>query len=176
MNLEKNWQSKLLWFLGVAPLLLAWVMASTGWGLTQDTKNHGEFVPPGLKVPKELSQIHRGRWGLLFMSDLCDLKCKDQLILMQQVHKSLGKEFNRLQSIWLKPNSYELFPPRNHPKTEQNAKTMSLWLQIKRLPIFDGSIWLIDPEGNMALRFPIGTDGKDILKDIRWLLKVSKIG
>ena len=93
MHLHKNWQAKLLWFLGITPLFLAWVMASSGWGLPPTTKNHGEFVAQGIKVPHELNEIQRGRWGFIFISDLCEQACNSQLLLMQQVHKALGKEF-----------------------------------------------------------------------------------
>jgi hypothetical protein len=38
------------------------------------------------------------------------------------------------------------------------------------------AIYLIDPYGNLMLRFPPGLDPKSMLKDIKHLLKVSRIG
>ena len=177
MKINKNWQLRILFFVGFAPALLAWFIAGTGWGLPEGMKNHGQLMTSGLVVPQGVAELQSGRWGLMLMGDECGNDCKEQLILMQQVHKALGKEFSRLQSIWLKKNNHELFPPNNLVlESEQLIEKMSLWLTENRLPADDYSIWLIDPLGNLVLRFSPGTDGKDILTDIRWLLKVSKIG
>ena len=37
-------------------------------------------------------------------------------------------------------------------------------------------LWLVDPHGNLVLRYPAGSDGKAILDDLRYLLKISLIG
>jgi hypothetical protein len=38
------------------------------------------------------------------------------------------------------------------------------------------SVYLVDPLGNLMMRYPEGADGKRMLKDLRRLLKVSQIG
>jgi len=186
MRKKSNWQFKLLWGLGLAPLLIAWFMAATGWGIPDTTKNYGELVTVSSKVPQHLMELHRGRWGLLLMSKECAERCREQLIIMQQVHKSLGKEFNRLQSIWLGSEGQELFPSQHVGGAgrsavdgnvgEEGVKNIESWFSGNDLPVNDHSIWLIDPSGNLVLRFVPGLSGKDILSDIRWLLKVSRLG
>ena len=37
-------------------------------------------------------------------------------------------------------------------------------------------LWLVDPHGNLVLRYPAGSKGKAILDDLRYLLKISLIG
>ena len=37
-------------------------------------------------------------------------------------------------------------------------------------------LWLVDPHGNLVLRYPAGSNGKAILDDLRYLLKISLIG
>jgi len=176
MNKSKNWQIKLLWLIGLAPLLLAWTMSLTGWGVPSETKNHGDLVKPALKVPQTVNMLHEGRWGLMYLSNSCDEICEKKLILMQQVHKALGKEFSRLQSLWIKGEGHELFPPREDLVSELDSKSIIAWFEKNNLPAFDHSIWLIDPEGNLVLRYSQDISGKDMLQDIRWLLKVSRIG
>ena len=39
-----------------------------------------------------------------------------------------------------------------------------------------GKISLVDPHGNLVLRYPAGSKGKAILDDLRYLLKISLIG
>lgn len=181
MKVNKKWQLRFLLFFGFAPLIGAWFIIGTGWGLPEGTSNHGELMTPGLVVPEQVTALQGGRWGLVLIGDDCGKPCKDQLILMQQVHKSLGKEFGRLQSIWFKDHDHELFPVASvdiqaDEVSDQATAEMMRWLTHHRLPTGDNSIWLIDPLGNLVLRFSPGTDGKDILADIRFLLKASKIG
>jgi hypothetical protein len=37
-------------------------------------------------------------------------------------------------------------------------------------------LWIVDPHGNLVLRYPAGSKGKAILDDLRYLLKISLIG
>ena len=37
-------------------------------------------------------------------------------------------------------------------------------------------LWIIDPHGNLVLRYGPGVIGKDVLNDLRLLLKLSNIG
>ncbi|MBV1916184.1 MAG: hypothetical protein KUG72_12410 [Pseudomonadales bacterium] len=180
MTINKRWQFRFLLFFGFAPLVAAWVMIGTGVGIPAGTSNHGELMSPGLVVPKQVNALQGGRWGLVMIGDHCEQPCKDQLVLMQQVHKSLGKEFGRMQSIWFKYEDHELFPAENSGEPDsvpsRVTEEMSAWLTAHQLPNDDYSIWLIDPLGNLVLRFSPGTDGRDILTDIRFLLKASKVG
>ena len=183
MTINKRWQFRFILFFGFAPLVVAWAMIGTGVGIPNGTSNHGELMSPGLIVPKQVTVLQDGRWGLVMIGDHCHKPCKDQLILMQQVHKSLGKEFGRMQSIWFKDRDHELFPAvalnvagGSNKASGQLTQQMSRWLTQHQLPSDDYSIWLIDPMGNLVLRFTPGTDGRDILTDIRFLLKASKIG
>ena len=37
-------------------------------------------------------------------------------------------------------------------------------------------LWIVDPHGNLVLRYDVGADGKAILDDLKYLLKISQIG
>ena len=37
-------------------------------------------------------------------------------------------------------------------------------------------LWIVDPHGNLVLRYGAEVNGKDLLKDLRQLLKLSNIG
>jgi hypothetical protein len=37
-------------------------------------------------------------------------------------------------------------------------------------------LWIVDPLGNLVLRYPAEADGKNILIDLKQLLKISNIG
>jgi cytochrome oxidase Cu insertion factor (SCO1/SenC/PrrC family) len=47
----------------------------------------------------------------------------------------------------------------------------------RQQPALDGAqLWIVDPHGNLVLRYAAGSDGKRILDDLRHLLKSSQIG
>jgi len=37
-------------------------------------------------------------------------------------------------------------------------------------------VWVVDPNGNLVLRYNLAQPPEDLLKDLRRLLKVSRIG
>lgn len=176
MNKNK-WLLKGLWVLGLAPVVLAWTMAYTGWGVPEARKNNGELVQAELRLPEPYRQLHKGRWGLLLVSDECLQDCQDQLYRMQQLHKSTGKEFNRLQSMWLSSQSSAFFPKLKDSEQAitENGQLIS-WFDKNNLNRSDFSLWLLDPEGNMVLKFSPDLTGKEMLADIKWLLKASRMG
>jgi len=40
----------------------------------------------------------------------------------------------------------------------------------------DAQLWIVDPHGNLVLRYDARVKGKDLLNDLRLLLKLSNIG
>ncbi len=40
----------------------------------------------------------------------------------------------------------------------------------------DAQLWIVDPHGNLVLRYDAKVKGKDLLNDLRHLLKLSNIG
>ncbi|MNY68082.1 hypothetical protein D3C86_2057890 [compost metagenome] len=40
----------------------------------------------------------------------------------------------------------------------------------------DAQLWIVDPHGNLVLRYDARVKGKDLLNDLRHLLKLSNIG
>ena len=54
----------------------------------------------------------------------------------------------------------------------------SSWFQSAiQVPVVSGgSVWLVDPLGNLILRYPPGYQSRGLLEDLKRLLKLSKIG
>jgi hypothetical protein len=177
MNSSK-WTIRGLWLLGLSPLVLAWTMAYTGWGVPDARKNHGDLVQHNLRIPEEFRSLHKGRWGLLVVSDECNESCKNQLHRMHQLHKSTGKEFNRLQSMWISQGSSQFYPRLNNENEElqKNNDNLIGWFDEHNLSRENYSIWLLDPDGNLVLEFSPDLSGKEMLADIKWLLKASRMG
>lgn len=166
-----------IWMVALLPVLIAWSMAYFGQQLQLDTKNSGELVDGKLKVPATLSAQLAGKWGLVVISEHCQHDCQQQVYRMQQLHKSLGQNYDRLQPVWLtsQPAANDLDIDYTQVKTLPDPALLD-WFNSHQLRWQDQSIWLIDPNGSLVMRFPPELTGKAMLGDIKWLFKVSRIG
>jgi len=167
-----------IWLVALIPVIIAWSMAFFGQQLQLDTKNNGELVTKILAVPEALSNQLDGKWGLVVISEQCQSDCEQQLYRMQQLHTSLGKKYQRIQAVWLTSQQTSVKASNidfTQVKTVSNA-TLIEWFNTNQLHWQDYSIWLVDPNGSLVIKFPPGLSGKAMRADIDWLLKVSRIG
>jgi hypothetical protein len=132
--------------------------------------------------PADLQAL-RGRWVLLTGSDAtCDAKCEERLYLIRQLRITTGKERERVERAWI-------VPPDAQPSADLLAQHQGL--MVIRTPkdamanagfeTADGSlpedhIWVLDPLGNLVLRYPESPDPSKMKKDLIKLLKASRIG
>ncbi|EEF79697.1 hypothetical protein [Methylophaga thiooxydans] len=167
-----------LWLVALIPVIIAWSMAFFGKQLQLDTKNNGELLSETLAVPAALANQLDGKWGLVVMSEQCPQNCEQQLYRMQQLHTSLGQDYQRLQAFWLSSKNLPVEHADidfNQINTIANPQLLD-WFNEQQLDWQDHSIWLIDPNGRLVIRFPPALSGKAMRADIDWLLKVSRIG
>lgn len=121
-----------------------------------------------------------GKWLFVVVDDAaCGEYCEKKLWQIRQVRKTQGKYPERIERVWLITGEGE---PAQHLRTEFEGT----WLVkasgskvLDALP-FDGAladhIYLVDPLGNLVLRYPRDADPSRMRKDIERLLKVSRIG
>lgn len=180
--IKKTGLHKAIWLITLVPLLIAWLMAYSGFGLPTTTKNSGILITAGTHVPEDLTQIQQGKWGLLVISDDCNTLCQQQIYRMQQLHKSMAKHHDRLQPIWLSVQNEEadsdnLSVDIDFTQVQKvNNNNIFSWFNQQTLSWQDQSIWLIDPNGILVMQFLPELSGRQIMSDIKWLLKASRIG
>ncbi|NJN46094.1 MAG: cytochrome oxidase assembly protein [Candidatus Competibacteraceae bacterium] len=175
------------------PLALAWVLV--GSVHPDSTKNHGELLNPAQPVPQlsarqldgqPLTETDlRGRWNLLYVAGTeCDERCKTGLYDIRQVRVALGKDTPRSQTLFLlreAPDAELLdWLQREHASLTvgiADSQTLDFFTQAFADDAVLGDwIYLIDPLGNLFMRYSTTVDPKGILDDLRHLLKISKIG
>jgi hypothetical protein len=152
------------------------------------TVERGQLYQPPVQLPdtnlgtsveqSEQSRL-RGRWGLLYVSaERCDADCRDALTIMRQVRLAFGKDMGRIARVLLVAGSlpaldafYEEFPGMVvSPGSESGDIQQLIGGSVS------GEIFISDPQGNLVMRFPPGTSIQDIHKDLKHLLKLSRIG
>lgn len=181
-----------------APLIAAWlwlgyVRSNEGAGVSVN----GELITPAVPIePFELTdnagqlwgvEQLKEKWSMIYFADAsCGESCEKSLYNMRQVRLSTGRRMQRVQRVLVTPDApkmYELLKDASEGLAVVGGKASqidSLQQQIQQaqatMEPCDGCIYLVDPFGNVMMRFAQDMDPKKIYKDLKHLLKVSRIG
>lgn len=156
--------------------------------------NYGTLVEPQRPLPAlSLRRLDgtavqaaslRGSWLMVQVDGgACDAACEQKLWKMRQVRLTTGKDADRVQRLWLIVDEAPLatLVMREYDGTlflRARADELAAFLPLPAEPEagLAGPIWLIDPLGNLMLRWPKDADPSRMKKDLIKLLKTSKIG
>jgi hypothetical protein len=133
----------------------------------------------GKPVPLD---TYKGKWIMLKVgSSDCQQECQDQLFAMRQLRTMQGKEMERIERVWLITDQepLETLMLRVNDGTRMlraPADAVAKWLPVEQGGKVEEHIYLIDPLGNLMMRFPAKPDPAKVKKDISKLLKASAIG
>lgn len=169
------------------PLLLAAWMYYFNSSMTPDSgTNKGALLLPIVSLGDEVpqSEIHKARqnqWLMLYSNiGECDEECGQALVRLRQSRLMLGKDMRRVGRVFLHGDSL----PDTVVLEEQHAgliimtdSKLSVLLEGKRpTTLASGGCYLIDPLGNLVMYFPPDLNPKEMVGDIKHLLKLSHIG
>ncbi|WP_371867975.1 SCO family protein [Pseudoduganella rivuli] len=125
---------------------------------------------------------YKGKWIMLKVgpSD-CAQACQDQLFAMRQLRTMQGKEASRIERVWLITDNEPLETVLLRVNDGTRMLRAPLDAVQKWLPVEQGGkasdhIYLIDPLGNLMMRFPKDADPSKVKKDLGKVLKASAIG
>jgi hypothetical protein len=125
---------------------------------------------------------YKGKWLMVQVDGGdCEHACQDKLFKMRQLRLMQGKEMDRIERVWLitddKP--LETMVMRAYDGTRMlraDDKSVSAWLPVEAGTTPADYIYLIDPLGNLMMRFPKNGDPYKMKKDMSKLLTASGIG
>lgn len=180
-NRRKGRLQLLLILLGViGPMILATGMYKLQFWVPEGRSYHGELIGNGQTRADLGVQAQEDRWQLLVTAPKeCSVDCQKLVYLARQVQIGLGRDAGRAS------HALAAAQPLN---SDYDAKLTSEYPQLQRYPMdlttFSKTtgdqtvpqLWIIDPHGNLVLRYDPTVKGKDLLNDLRHLLKLSNIG
>jgi hypothetical protein len=121
----------------------------------------------------------KGRWVMLQVdASGCSEPCRRKLYQMRQVRLAQGPEMGRIERVWLVRDDGPVEPAllREYDGTHvAHAGSATLSAFPAERDAVD-HVYLIDPLGNLMLRFPRDADPSRMKKDLERLLKVSNVG
>ena len=191
----------LLLLLFFAPLLLAFVLYyGSGWRPSGRT-NHGELIEPARTLPLvalppvalapgatpggdalAAADVLTGKWSLVYVnSGDCNADCRNTLYFMRQTHLGLANLAPRVQRVFLATADC---CDRGYLAREQpglitlNADGAAAAPLLAQFPPErrSSSIFVVDPRGNLMLRYDAHDDPKGLRNDLKKLLTLSHIG
>ena len=114
-------------------------------------------------------------------SGACTEACQKKLYDMRQMRLIQGKEMDRVERVWLVTDEMpidtaliRMFDGMHILKV--NLNTLKSWLPLEPHTQLQDHIFMIDPLGNLMMRFPKNADPQKMKKDIAKLLRASSIG
>jgi hypothetical protein len=172
----------------IAPLAFAfWLYYGSSWRPALRT-NHGELIQPAITLPplpngNPLSNTLNGKWSLVVVGNGasgCDDGCRVDLVYARQTWLSLGKLSSRVQRVLL---AGEGCCDRDYLRDEQQGLAVAqlpdsaVATVRSAIPLpHEHTVFIVDPLGNLMMRYDVGLDPKGLREDLKNLLELSHIG
>ena len=164
-----------------APLGCAfWLYYGSSWR-PQARTNHGTLIEPVRTLPNATEL--RGKWSLVVIGSGeggCDVACRETLIYARQTWLSLGQYASRAQRVLLSDGDCcdEAYLQREHHGLIQVSVTAPASFALRQsFPAPQArTIFIVDPLGNLMMRYDAQADPKGLREDLQKLLDLSHIG
>ncbi len=192
----KNNRRNLLIILAVfaVPVLVSSIMYFGGWRPSA-TGNHGELIQPAHFIEDrsmqtldgkllKFSDLH-GKWSMVYFDTAaCPGECINRLYFMRQLHHSQGKYLDSIQRILVltDDNSVKTLKSKLADYPDMKILTASKDVLASLFKDFGldttkdieaRNIFLLDPLGNLMMRYSSDVEPAGMRKDLARLLKYS---
>lgn len=164
----------------VVPMVLATSMYQFGFWVPKSRTYHGQLIATGQSRADLGVTADERRWQLLVSAPTrCTADCQQLVYLARQVQIGLGRDAARathaLATSQALSVDYAEKLEREYAEIKRYPLELSRYWQT--VPGLDEpQLWIVDPHGNLVLRYGAQVNGKDLLDDLRRLLKLSNIG
>ena len=186
-----------LWLILLIPtagLLIFTFMYFSGFGVPQTTTNNGELIQP----PRSIETVtitdeqtaefiyndNSHKWTILIPAvGGCNKSCEATLYFTRQMHTALGKQMNGLRRFYLTDEN-EVAPVTASLLSEEYPKLKRFFTSSEQLEQLLGNLndvdyrngktyFLVDPMGFVMMSYTDQHGLKDLLSDLKFLLKQS---
>jgi cytochrome oxidase Cu insertion factor (SCO1/SenC/PrrC family) len=154
------------------------------------THNHGQLIQP-MQDFNQLSLLRTDgteyryvdqsrKWTLVIVGDAhCPDSCRQTLWLTRQVHTALGRRALYLRRLYVSaewPLDSELahYLAEQHPKLSVLQASEEQLQVLEELPARQGAeaaFYLVDKGGNLMMFYTSENSGKDVIADLKFLMK-----
>lgn len=153
--------------------------------------NKGELISParpleveGLRkadgTPADAATL-QGKWSLIYIGDgACDAACRQSLVFARQSRLALNNEMTRVQRVFLSTGNCcanDYFKAEHEGLIVYDVSSPEAQALLAQFPAErTNSLFIVDPLGNLMMKHDASHTSKDLLTDLKKLLKLSHIG
>jgi len=154
--------------------------------------NYGELIEPQRRLgdavfevpgaaPLPVSSL-RGHWILVSLDGgACDKACADKLYAIRQVRLTTGKDRDRIERLMLVTDDVDPSAALRAEHEGMRIARIAPQLARETFPAPPGGraadhVYVVDPLGNLMMRFPAPVDPNRMKKDVGRLLRASRSG
>ena len=132
------------------------------------------------------------KWTMLLVNDgaTCDAACNELLYVTRQIRIAIGRDYQRTQRLLIVDTPIDLIQSNDYtegpsddtmplmPQLERDHVDLNVWRREDQAVLPEGqsepSAWyLVDPSGWVMMRYTTDVNYKDVIGDIKFLLKNS---
>jgi len=174
------------------PVLAAFYLYYNGGWRPAGSTTHGKLIIPARPLPSAefllangtpaARHLFKGKWTLAYRGNgQCDDACIRGLWVMRQTRLLLTQDMERVQRVFIAEEDCcnTKFFSREHPGLAVvTAQSIDALAVLTLFPSTNSahSVYIIDPLGNLMMRFDTRENPKGLLTDLKKLLKLSHIG
>jgi hypothetical protein len=156
-------------------------------------KNYGDLIQPARALPEVKAQLLdgtavplpalQGQWLLVSVAGgACNEACQKHIYWTRQLREVMGRDKDRIERIWLvmddAPVDAKLAPQVHAPLADAQAlrvprAVLEQWLPTAAGQRIEDHLYVVDPYGNLMLRWPADMDAAKAKRDIHNLLRAS---
>jgi len=180
----------------ILPLVLAWLMYSGTIEYNPvNTRNLGSLVQPPVPLVLDEMEVLGGpsatleeldeHWVMLYaLPAPCGQACLEHAAALRQVHRASGRNQSRIRVLLTGSGDIrqsvqsllEIYPSFSIA-ADNDGELLETLARVARDSgtEMEGSLYLLDPLGNIMLFYAAGFDPNDLKKDLKRLLTWSKL-
>jgi hypothetical protein len=163
----------------LGPMVLATSMYKLKFWVPDGRSYHGAMIGNGQSRADIGIAGEDARWQLLVSAPAgCAADCQQLVYLARQIQVGLGRDASRashaLAAAQPLSADYQALLGREYPQLQRYPLDAQRYAQKVAEP--GPQLWIVDPHGNLVLRYDAKVNGKHVLDDLRHLLKLSNIG
>lgn len=152
-------------------------------------QNYGQLITPVRPLPDQAAtavdgksinlRSLKGQWLIVSLAGgACSPACEANLYAQRQLRESVGREKDRIDRVWLVSDSAAIRPellPAMQSATVLRVPQAQLdaWLTAGQGHTREEHLYLVDPQGNWMLRWPVKLDAAKAKRDLERLLRAA---
>jgi hypothetical protein len=143
--------------------------------------NHGELLAPVKALPPG-AEAMRDKWSIVYVgAGACDEACREALVFARQTRLSLNQDMKRVDRYFIATGAccdLQYLDTQHQGLKRIEVPDAAGSALVSAFPARDRehSLFIVDPLGNLVMRYDVREPPKGLLTDLRKLLKLSHIG